>query len=129
MVVDAVRESTRQKIDSPVVVERSLGILQRSTRGAIYILLYRVVSRKSSKKWLWMRVFRPVCGQKMRIRNYLIAICMPIWYNIHHMKRTALYLKTEQIKKLQRISDETGAPIAELVRRAIDLYLKQWRTR
>ena len=39
------------------------------------------------------------------------------------MKRTALFLKEEQLEKLQTLSDKTGAPIAELVRRAIDVYL------
>ena len=39
------------------------------------------------------------------------------------MKRTALFLKEEQLEKLQRLSEKTGAPIAELVRRAIDVYL------
>jgi len=39
------------------------------------------------------------------------------------MRRTALFLKEEQLAKLQTLSDKTGAPIAELVRRAIDAYL------
>jgi predicted DNA-binding protein len=39
------------------------------------------------------------------------------------MKRTALFLKEEQLKKLLALSEKTGAPIAELVRRAIDAYL------
>ena len=39
------------------------------------------------------------------------------------MKRTALFLREEQLEKLQKLSDKTGAPIAELVRRAIDAYL------
>jgi predicted DNA-binding protein len=39
------------------------------------------------------------------------------------MKRTALFLKEEQIKKLQMLSERTGAPLAELIRRAIDKYL------
>jgi len=41
------------------------------------------------------------------------------------MKRTAIFLKEEQLKKLQAISDKTGAPVAELVRRALDAYLKR----
>ena len=41
------------------------------------------------------------------------------------MKRTALFLREEQIKKLQKLSDKTGAPVAELIRRAIDKYLKE----
>jgi len=40
------------------------------------------------------------------------------------MKRTALFLKEEQIKKLLMLSDKTGAPVAELIRRAIDTYLQ-----
>jgi predicted DNA-binding protein len=39
------------------------------------------------------------------------------------MKRTALFLKEQQLAKLQTLSRKTGAPIAELVRRAIDAYL------
>ena len=39
------------------------------------------------------------------------------------MKRTALFLKEEQLAKLQKLSGKTGAPVAELVRRAIDAYL------
>jgi predicted DNA-binding protein len=41
------------------------------------------------------------------------------------MKRTALFLKKEQIKKLQKLSEKSGAPVAELVRRAIDRYLSE----
>jgi predicted DNA-binding protein len=39
------------------------------------------------------------------------------------MKRTALFLKERQLEKLQALSEKTGAPVAELVRRAIDVYL------
>jgi predicted DNA-binding protein len=39
------------------------------------------------------------------------------------MKRTALFLKEQQLQKLQKLSEKTGAPVAELVRRAIDAYL------
>jgi Ribbon-helix-helix domain len=39
------------------------------------------------------------------------------------MRRTALFLKEQQLEKLQKLSDKTGAPVAELVRRAIDAYL------
>jgi predicted DNA-binding protein len=40
------------------------------------------------------------------------------------MKRTALFLKEAQLKKLLILSHKTGAPIAELIRRAIDKYLQ-----
>ena len=39
------------------------------------------------------------------------------------MKRTALFLREKQREKLQQLSEKTGAPVAELVRRAIDVYL------
>jgi predicted DNA-binding protein len=45
--------------------------------------------------------------------------------DIMAMKRTALFLEHKQIAKLQRLSDITGAPVAELIRRAIDAYLKK----
>ena len=41
------------------------------------------------------------------------------------LKRTALFLKDEQLTKLQKLSEKTGAPVAELVRRAIDKYLQE----
>lgn len=40
------------------------------------------------------------------------------------MQRTALFFRPEQIEKLQALSDFTGAPVAELVRRAVDAYLQ-----
>jgi predicted DNA-binding protein len=43
------------------------------------------------------------------------------------MKRTALFLKTDQVMKLQALSERTGAPVAELIRRAIDKYLTMRR--
>ena len=53
-----------------------------------------------------------------------IAIYMPIWHYMS-MKRTALFLKEEQLKKLSALSEKTGAPVAELIRRAIDRYLQE----
>lgn len=40
------------------------------------------------------------------------------------MKRTSLFLRDDQLKKLEAIHAETGAPVAELIRRAVDAYLK-----
>jgi hypothetical protein len=56
--------------------------------------------------------------------QYLRSIdtCMPVWYYVT-MKRTALFLKEEQLKKLLALSKKTGAPVSELIRRAIDKYL------
>ncbi len=42
-------------------------------------------------------------------------------------KRTNLYLDVSLLKGLKKLSEETGAPISELVRRAIDEYLKRKR--
>jgi predicted DNA-binding protein len=39
------------------------------------------------------------------------------------VKRTALFLREDQVKKLLSLSEKTGAPVAELIRRAIDRYL------
>lgn len=39
------------------------------------------------------------------------------------MRRTSLFLDTEQIEQLQQLSEATNLPTAEHVRRAIDLYL------
>lgn len=39
------------------------------------------------------------------------------------MKRVNFYLKTRQITELKRLSQQTGASIAELIRRAVDMYL------
>ena len=41
------------------------------------------------------------------------------------MKQTVLFLKEEQVKKLQVLSQKTSAPVAELIRRAIDKYLQE----
>jgi predicted DNA-binding protein len=40
-------------------------------------------------------------------------------------RRTNIYLSEGQLKKLKQLSDQTGAPVAEIVRRAIDAYLKE----
>jgi predicted DNA-binding protein len=41
--------------------------------------------------------------------------------------RTNIYLTEKQKKVLEELSDRTGAPVAELVRRAIDAYLASRR--
>lgn len=40
------------------------------------------------------------------------------------MQRLDLYVKPEQLKRLKALSAKTGAPVGELVRRAIESYLK-----
>jgi hypothetical protein len=39
------------------------------------------------------------------------------------MKRTAIFLTAEQLKKLAELKIKTGVPVAEQIRRAIDVYL------
>lgn len=41
------------------------------------------------------------------------------------MERKTFYLKKEQIKALDNLSEETGATPSELIRRAIDKYIKE----
>ena len=58
------------------------------------------------------------------VTSTAVDICMPVEYPIS-MKRTALFLKDDQAKKLQALSEKTGAPVSELIRRAIDKDLKE----
>jgi len=39
--------------------------------------------------------------------------------------RVSIYLSSKQKTDLDKLSERTGAPVAELVRRAIDAYLKE----
>jgi hypothetical protein len=41
------------------------------------------------------------------------------------MKRINFYLTDQEIIRLQELSQITGLPVSELVRRAIDLFLKK----
>ena len=45
-------------------------------------------------------------------------------YNVG-MKRTNIYLTERSTDKLKALSKETGLSVAELVRRAIDAFLKK----
>lgn len=40
--------------------------------------------------------------------------------------RTNIFLTRTELKKLRALSNKTGAPLAELVRRAIDGYLERF---
>lgn len=40
-----------------------------------------------------------------------------------HMERKHILLHKRQVKELSKVSKKTGAPIAELIRRAIDFFL------
>jgi predicted DNA-binding protein len=41
-------------------------------------------------------------------------------------KRTTVWLPEKLITKLKRVSEKTGAPMAELFRRAVEAYLKKF---
>lgn len=43
------------------------------------------------------------------------------------MKMMTHYLTEEQVSKLREESAKTGAPVAEIIRRAIDAYLAKLR--
>jgi hypothetical protein len=45
--------------------------------------------------------------------------------SLEDMKRVNLYFVQARWKKLQAISRKTGTPVAELVRRAVDEWLKK----
>jgi Ribbon-helix-helix domain len=60
-----------------------------------------------------------------RARISFDKVCMSVYIAV--VKRTNLHLKDDQLKRLRALSDKTGAPVAELVRRAIEAYLKQHR--
>jgi hypothetical protein len=58
-----------------------------------------------------------------RTRIVLDGVCMSV--DTGAMKRTNMHLKDDQIKRLKALSAKTGAPLSELVRRAIEEYLKK----
>ena len=60
---------------------------------------------------------------RSKTKGIRIDIYICLHDNCVSMKRTALFLKAEQLKKLQALSEKTGAPVTELIRRAIDKYL------
>ena len=43
------------------------------------------------------------------------------------MIRVNIYLSAKQKAEVEKLSAKTGAPVAELVRRALDAYLKENR--
>jgi predicted DNA-binding protein len=40
------------------------------------------------------------------------------------MRRTAIFLPEDQSERLQLLTELTGAPMSELIRRAIEIYLE-----
>ena len=48
-------------------------------------------------------------------------------YNILTMKRVNFHLTGKQISELKLLSKQNGLPVAELIRRAVDYFLKAQR--
>ena len=44
-----------------------------------------------------------------------------------YMKRTNIYLREDHLKRLKAMSEQTGAPVSALIRKAIEEYLKKVR--
>ncbi len=49
-----------------------------------------------------------------------VALYLTVMYNIHHMKRTQIYLTEEQWRDLKVRSRQESVSVAELVRQAVD---------
>jgi hypothetical protein len=43
------------------------------------------------------------------------------------MLKQTFYPREDQVDKLDLMSKETGAPKAELIRRALDEYIRRWK--
>jgi len=43
------------------------------------------------------------------------------------MKRTSLFIPEQTLECLASLAEKTGLPVAELIRRAVDIYLKRER--
>lgn len=61
---------------------------------------------------------------KKNIFNILFDIAEISVYNVH-MKRINHHLTNLQIKQMRELSRQTGLSVAELIRRAIDEYIKK----
>jgi Ribbon-helix-helix domain len=60
---------------------------------------------------------------KIRAKKSIANGCRLVYNGAMAKTRMNINLNAEQKRKLGKLSDKTGAPVAELVRRAIDAYL------
>jgi Ribbon-helix-helix domain len=58
-------------------------------------------------------------GRRLCLTEYCYIVYM------YTMKRTNIYLTDEQHRRLGKLSEKTLAPVAALIRRAIDEFLKR----
>ena len=70
-------------------------------------------------------------GERSNLTDLSLTLGMPVEYDLAMkptnepiMRRTAIFLRPDQTDELKVLSDWTGAPWAELIRRAIDLYIE-----
>ncbi|MGB8786040.1 MAG: ribbon-helix-helix domain-containing protein [Candidatus Acidiferrales bacterium] len=49
--------------------------------------------------------------------------CHIVYTGTRMKDRTNIYLRPDQMKRLKALNKKTGAPVAELIRRAVDEYL------
>ena len=57
--------------------------------------------------------------------SFFLSFSVYLYYNIHIMKRTNIYLSDKQDADLRQIAIETDVKFAEHVRRALDDYIKK----
>ena len=84
----------------------------------------RASCQVSAVTFATVRVARSIYRLAFRNSFWIMYIYI-IWCILLKMKkiRTNIYLSDRQKHALERLSKKTGAPVAELVRRAIDAYL------
>ena len=113
------------------------GTLYRAAHGPTFSRGRDVIGNSArihtiSRGWTQQGVLAGMYGSGRRPRNRTAvnALRFKVYGHMYAcmlssmlMRRTALFLKEQQLAKLQKLSEKTGAPVAELIRRAIDAYL------
>jgi len=70
-----------------------------------------------------MAAFPPWLRMRGRYFRTLAGFYLLVYIDASVKTRTNIYLRPDQMKQLRALNEKTGAPIAELVRRAVDEYL------
>jgi hypothetical protein len=96
---------------------------------------FPMVMRSLSRMWPCFVYAEKLAGSTPRHQlhpNALIHVLTPVYtpcYTLHNMAtkntRTVVFLPAQMRKALERLSDKTGAPLGELIRRALTMYLKR----
>ena len=129
------RETIRKELQGNEAVELDVfRLVHHAHPTAAEFLQNAIVRDGVGQSWRGIRHWGRMLGcvqRQVNVRDTFALCIVEIRYGHMYaylllsmlMKRTALFLKEEQLEKLQTLSEKTGAPIAELVRRAIDVYL------